>query len=127
MQVMVIAPGREIYRTWLDLDPLPLAVCWSERSGDLSGLEDDLSDRIMTAAIHRVYAPGWRVVLMFAMGEAIPMGYVMPGWVQGEHVEEVEVCTACYGHLAWASGQPGEHANIRRRIDRAYCVRLGRP
>lgn len=119
MQIMAIAPGRDIDRHWLSLDPVPSAVCWSEHTG--GAVNGDFVEEIRTVPIRRYRHPGWRITLMFATEGNIPAGYVMPGWIEGEPLDSSPTCTACYRHRACAHASPAEHPNIRRRIDRAYC------
>jgi hypothetical protein len=99
--VMLIAPGADVDRTWLALGPVPSAVQYFTDWPPAAGLGLPEGSEIVTAPIRRMRAPGWRIILQFALaGDRVPHGYVMPGWVQGEPFESVPVCTWCYGHTA---------------------------
>jgi hypothetical protein len=100
--VMLIAPGHPNDRLWFDL-PQGQAVQYLRERIDITA-DDMLSplrpDEFVTAPMRRMRARGWRVVLNFLAADPPPAGYAMPGWVQGEQLEAVPVCTWCYGHVA---------------------------
>lgn len=103
MMRMVIAPGEPIDRSWVSirshvvLFARPLPMTWMEVDPD-----GDLPEP--GHAYLRWYRyPSWSVTLPFYVVEGlrdIPRGYVMPGWVQGEWLEQS--CLTC-GHVQFGN------------------------
>src|ERR1051326_6197603 len=101
MQVMVIAPGDEMDRAWVELGESSSAVQWDATPAGPRHLGSEIGPetQIRTAVLRGFRPPGWRVVLRFLMRDTLlPHGYVMPGWVEGAPTEFVPVCIRCYGH-----------------------------
>jgi len=114
MQIMLVAPGTDVDRMWIDADQAGSGFVYDKPSADLPmRVEDTLlpaRPQIGVARVVRYRVPGWRVVLTFAVaddawvgrtpGAYIRPGYLLPGYIGGDTVEAVPVCTWCYGHTA---------------------------
>lgn len=93
---MIIAPGELIDRQWsfvgIDFSIKfvryqPVLVRWLDESETTIPLGDDIG----TATLRRYRHPAWRILLPFfvdsRIGDHLPYGYVMPGWIHGVPLE----------------------------------------
>lgn len=88
---MIISPDPSVDGTWVE--GWHGAIHWAAplAAASMTATPDVLGDapEILTAVRQRYYHPSWRVVLAFwvdsrmGMSPRLPLGRVMPGWVEG--------------------------------------------
>jgi hypothetical protein len=87
---MIIAPGEEIDRTWL-VHPSSVILFVAD-SIPAATFGDFEVPEIQHATLRRYWHPAWKVLLSFYVDDRlstnIPAGYVMPGWIPGQQLEQ---------------------------------------
>lgn len=126
MMLMLIAPGDEMDRTWINVAPANGVVIYETFRFGADPLDSATDSPPKMAYVRWFYLPGWRIKLAFLMRDhSVPRRYVMPGWVEGELVELVPVCTVCYAHQSRVHWAGPLSFTERQEYDRANCWRAG--